>query len=461
MHRSSPWRQLSHKDTDAPAVDSETDSPKSTVPPLVQPTEAIPVQPTEAELSFVETLHRTENSLRPYQLASASYASVTGDVGSLSARRTSSLQPFLTRTVPVLFGSATGENRLYAPLNVYLALSMVTELTDGETRQELLDLLSASDAETLRTTCKMIWEASSRENPDGFTLLQSDSIWLRDATRYNEETLRTLSRYYYAPSFSGKMGTAEYDAAIAEWINAHTGGLLREQAAGMHTDKETLAVLLSAIYFKAGWTESFYAFRTAPQDFHAPDGDVRTDFLNGGEETSAWTENGFTAIGKPLYGGTAMYFLLPDEGTSPEELLTQPDALAFIGSDEGRDALPHRKCLVTFACPKFDVNSDLDLIAALHSLGVSKAFDPETADFSPLLAEDSPCFLQGVLHAARVKIDEKGCEAAAFSEFVAGATAPPQEPERLTLILDRPFAFVITGPAGLPLFIGVVNHPNR
>ena len=61
-------------------------------------------------------------------------------------------------------------------------------------------------------------------------------------------------------------------------------------------------------------------------------------------------------------------------------------------------------------------------------------------------------------HAARVKIDEEGCEAAAFTAIIADATAAmPQELPVVEMDLDRPFAFAITGADGLPLFVGTVN----
>ena len=63
-----------------------------------------------------------------------------------------------------------------------------------------------------------------------------------------------------------------------------------------------------------------------------------------------------------------------------------------------------------------------------------------------------------VQHAARVKIDEKGCEAAAFTAITADATsAMPEELPEIEMDLNRPFAFLITGVDGLPLFVGTVN----
>jgi len=66
--------------------------------------------------------------------------------------------------------------------------------------------------------------------------------------------------------------------------------------------------------------------------------------------------------------------------------------------------------------------------------------------------------VSAVKHAARVKVDEEGCEAAAFTAISVECTAAM--PEQLPIVemeLDRPFSFLITGASGLPLFLGTVN----
>ena len=96
------------------------------------------------------------------------------------------------------------------------------------------------------------------------------------------------------------------------------------------------------------------------------------------------------------------------------------------------------------------------LKSGLKSLGITSAFGHD-ADFSPILSEQE-AWLDAVNHAARVKIDEEGVEAAAYTVMaMAGAAMPPED--EMDFILDRPFLFVITSRDDLPLFAGVVNNP--
>ena len=47
-----------------------------------------------------------------------------------------------------------------------------------------------------------------------------------------ESVLDILAENYYASVYRGKAGSAAYNAAIRDWLNENTGGLLKEQAEG-------------------------------------------------------------------------------------------------------------------------------------------------------------------------------------------------------------------------------------
>ena len=53
------------------------------------------------------------------------------------------LEDFFASSVRRLLGDAEGENRVCSPVNLCVSLAMLAELTDGESRQQILDLLVA------------------------------------------------------------------------------------------------------------------------------------------------------------------------------------------------------------------------------------------------------------------------------------------------------------------------------
>ncbi|MBP5250750.1 MAG: serpin family protein, partial [Lachnospiraceae bacterium] len=78
------------------------------------------------------------------------------------------------------------------------------------------------------------------------------------------------------------------------------------------------------------------------------------------------------------------------------------------------------------------------------------------ADFSPIM--DIPdVSLDEAIHAARVKIDEEGVEAAAFTVMMMKNTAV-MVPQIIDFTVDRPFHFVMTDQNGVPTFVGTVNN---
>ena len=78
------------------------------------------------------------------------------------------------------------------------------------------------------------------------------------------------------------------------------------------------------------------------------------------------------------------------------------------------------------------------------------------ADFTPL-AKDVCLWVGEINHGVRVKIDEKGCTAAGYTQgdVICGTDVPN------LVKLDRPFIFAVLTENGIPLFTGVVNNPLK
>ena len=382
------------------------------------------------------------------------------------------MDEFLSRSAAQLLTDAGEENRIYSPLNIYMALSMLAETAGGNSRQQILDLLQVDSIEALRAQAAALWRDNYRD--DGATAsILANSLWLSDGMTYSQETLDTLAEHYYASSFSGQMGSEEYTQALRDWLNEQTGGLLAEQAEGLELDSKTVLALASTLYFKAAWDAEFAQENTQTDTFHAPSGDVDTDFMHQTTlSTYYWGEH-FSAVQLSFQEGGSMWLILPDEGYTVDELVESGEAMDFLladkygyyneETDEFVETWPGQKYLnINLSMPKFDVSSDVDLIDGLKALGVTDVFNPGVSNFDPLGASTAdPLYVSRAQHAARVKVDEEGCEAAAYTVMMValGSAMPPDDEVDFTL--DRPFLFAITGGwSGLPLFVGTVNQPN-
>ena len=141
--------------------------------------------------------------------------------------------------LPALLSGADGKNAVCSPVNVYMALSMLAEVTDGDTRAQILSLLGADSIESLRKTAGNVW-AANYQNDGAVTSILADSLWLSDSMDYNSNTLARLADSYYASAYRGEMGSEAFNEALRRWINEQTGGLLKDSADGLSLAPETV-----------------------------------------------------------------------------------------------------------------------------------------------------------------------------------------------------------------------------
>ena len=361
---------------------------------------------------------------------------------------TEELVRFSSETAAKIF--AEGENTVYSPVSLYMALGMVTELTEGQTKRQVTNLLGVSDSEALRQWTQSLWRQLYRDEKDS-ALWLGNAAFLNEAMTFHKEPLEVLAKDYYASSYCLPMGTSGADKAIAAWLDRQTNDLLTDDTGAIRTEKRDLLRLYNTIYYKAAWQAEFFGGATAEDIFTAADGtEQRADFMHIAIEGSPVARGeGYRRASLYLKDGGEMTFYLPDEGVTVEELLQRKNILnELLAVDEW-------VVRVNWSVPKFDLHDSLKLNDALQALGVTDAFDVSKADFAPLT--EQPAYVESVNQAARVKLDEEGIEAAAYTEVDTNAgDAPPQEMPEEEMNLNRPFLFVIWKD-GAPLFVGAVQ----
>lgn len=426
----------------------KTDDMNDTVPDYICLAEAVypemPPYPNEMDYSFDKDYDAWRSAKRAQRDQYEGYRE--------------GLDGFFAASIQEYLSAAEGKNRAYSPLNVFMALSMLAEITDGESRGQILELLGKTDIESLRQQAKAIWNANYSDD-GALTSVMASSVWLNEDVSFVQETMDSLAENYYASSYKGTMGSPEFNAALQDWLNEQTGGLLKDQAANVEMDPETILALATTVYFRAKWSSEFNENNTTEGLFHLPtaeDEDVTVDFMHKSGSRHYYWGDKFSSVSLGFEGGGSMKFVLPDEGVSVDELLADAEAMDYMLSREGWENSKY--LIVNMSVPKFDVVSDIDLSAGLKNMGVTDVFDANVSDFTPMTADMDGIFLSKAQHAARVTIDEEGCTAAAYTVMMAAGSAMPPE-EEVDFVLDRPFIFVLTSMDGLPLFTGVVNNP--
>lgn len=375
------------------------------------------------------------------------------------------LSGFFGQSITRTLSGSGGENQTYSPLNLYMAMSAAAELTGGETRQQILDLLGADSMEALRTQANQVWNASYYD--DHNQTLLANSLWLNEDLQYTGSVMDTLARNYYTSVYRTDLGSAHANQAIQSWLNSQTKGFLKNEVknAGVYNTGETYPVLAlySTVFFRAKWSDSvkFSESMNTEGIFHAPGGDRDVTYLNKKElQTTYYWGDSFGAVSLSMKDGSQMWLILPDEEKTPEDVLNSTQYIELI-LDPGKysgDGENGKYMKVNLSVPKFDIRASNDLKGDLEAMGVTDLFTAGTADFSGSVTSTDPVWITAVNQAARVAIDEEGVTAASYIELPgAGAAMPPEE--IIDFILDRSFLFVITNRYDLPLFAGIVNEP--
>lgn len=355
-----------------------------------------------------------------------------------------SMDDFAVRSTALALGGRA-DNALYSPLSLWFALAICAESAAGDTRTALLNALGL-EGDTAEIA-KALYNRLYTDNEIG-ALKLANSLWINDDYTVKQDFLDLAAASFYTHSYACDFASSKTGEAMGEWLREATGGLLGGDT--VEVNPTALMTLFSAIYYSDQWANEFDKAGNTTGDFHNADGTVSTaEYMNSRYFSHGWRSgDGWISAGLSLKNGGGMTFVLPDEGVSVDELLSDADTLAAILSGDSGGGNGE----VIFQIPKFEVSDALDLNDTVTGLGAGAIFDAG-ADFSPL--SDDAQGIDSVTQQTTLSIDEKGVTAAAFTRIDYNGAALPEG--RAELILDRPFLFYVTC-GGTVLFIGTVNQ---
>lgn len=391
-----------------------------------------------------------------FEVVRDAYYAAKDQQSALVADTLAALNGFFADSTSRYMTQGSTENRVISPVNAYISLATLAEVTAGKSQQQVLAALNTADLETLRAQVGAVWEEVYMDNGNEMSVLAS-SLWLDDNLSYDQSTMDNLALYYYTSVFQKNLDSRSAGRALGTWVNNNTGGLLKSNTERMSFPEVPVMTLVSTVYLQSKWSDQFSQSRNTTGIFHAPSGDRNVTYMNIRDEHNYyWTED-YGASYRGLKNGCKMWFFLPDPDKTVADVLKNGEYLEIIqpGLEENESRRKH--LYINWTVPKFDVASSADLSIILQSLGITDVFSMEDSDFTAITS-DLPVYLTGVNQAARVIIDEDGVKAASYIEIPgAGAAEPPTD--EVDMVLDRPFVFVIADTTGIPLFTGVVNEP--
>jgi len=365
------------------------------------------------------------------------------------------LQSFTRESTRKLIEDRETSNFLYSPVSLWLCLNTLTDLTDGDSRAQILQVIGQQTDEARKKQVDAVFRSLYWDD-DASICIPAMSVWLNESTGISNLLLDHLAAVH-AATFQGNMGEAAYTAALQAWLNEKTRDLLKDSVSNLSFSPDNGLAVSSTLYLKSGWLSRFSKDRTSPDVFYSNFGEVMTDFMHDSSMGAVYKGEGFTAVILDFEDGGGVSFILPDEGRSPEELLRTDDVFHFLFSGrEWGDGLYGK---INLSVPKMDCLSEMPLRSSLEQMGITDIFNSEKAQFSAEILSDSELAMSVLQQYARLIMNEDGVEAAAITISTDGALFRSPEAE-IDFTLNRPFVYAVMSEKGIPLFIGTYREPK-
>ncbi len=333
------------------------------------------------------------------------------------------------------------ENACVSPLSIAAAFGMVTNGAKGETKTELEALLGA-DVQTINAYFARLMQKSSESKE----LHVANSVWSRkNAVTIENDFLNVVKNNYLARLYSAPFD-GETVKDINNWVYNNTRGGIDKIIDDI--DADTVLYLLNALDFEAEWKDKFEKNSVKSGTFHGVKNEAEVTMMYATEQSYIETEKAKGFI-KPYVGGEYKFAaILPDEDTSIDEFLS-----SLTGESLTKILSGAKKTSVEIGLPKFDFENRFDLIPTLKKLGVNKAFSAD-ADFTALgKTSFGNLYIGEVVHKTRITVNEQKTKASAVTAIGDKATSVPDVP---SVILTRPFVYMILDSSSLPVFTGVI-----
>ena len=341
-------------------------------------------------------------------------------------------------------------NLFYSSMSINAAMTMVYFGAEGNTQSEIAEALGYGGMDMAEVAAYQKYLLQSYESPGDTTFTSANSMWIDDPFPVKEDYINTMKDV-----FATKVTTLDLQGtgAVGElnrWIDDSTDGMIKKLFEESENPfKETVMVLMNAIYFNGKWTAPFDPDRTFKKQFNGMAEASEVDMMSSDDEVMGYEGEDYMSVMLP-YGDDerfAMIAVLPDDMDAFIEGLDQDSLHGVLTGFELKDE-------ALLQMPVFEMEQKITLDDTLKSMGINQAFTKE-ADLSRISDEDI-LYIEKVLHKAKIKVDEEGTEAAAVTSVQLTNESLPLN--RFEFIADKPFLFFIMDTENdLVLFTGKVD----
>jgi len=347
-----------------------------------------------------------------------------------------------------LFRAIKGKkSQLVSPLSITYALGMLNNGAVGETQRQINEVLGFGEAgaDAINEFCmKMLKECPNLDKSTKVYI--ANTIYMNKPYKLKSNFVKKAQKYYNAVPETRNFGDGKTLDVINKWANDHTEGMIPTILNKDEFDPSMISYLLNALYFKGTWANKFNEGRTSEELFNEKD---KVMMMKMSKKLRYGNNDIFQSLDLPYGNGAyCMTVLLPHRDKTVDDVLASLDGKRW--NEISRNM---RSALIDLKLPRFETKSDIDLKEVMSNLGMPLAFTGR-ANFDEFC--DTPSFIDLMKQVARIKLDEKGTEAAAVTVIGMRKTSSAATPEKpIEFYADRDFVYVITEQStGAIFFIG-------
>lgn len=366
------------------------------------------------------------------------------------------LLSFTKESARLNLANAGDQNTLYSPINIWLYLELLSNLTEGESHAQVRSLLGQTMESDPGLAAEALYKALYWD--DGMSIYRpASSLWIDRRVQLSEPLAAKLATQYHTSVFQGPMGEQIFDESFRAWLNEQTNGILENIVNELRLENTGIS-LCTTLYLHCPWSLPFNKDETYTDVFYTNKGETSTDFMRteqaGG---TVYRGAGFSSIIMDLQDGGYVTFVLPDADKDMDSVLQSDNLYEYLFS--GREWEDRRNGKVKITMPRIDILTATSLRETLIPLGVTDIFDPEKTEFSKDITSDDHLKLSSAEQYARLIMDEDGVEAASIIVSDSAFLRIPNE-EEIVFTLNRPFIFAVFSETNIPLFFGTYNTPS-
>lgn len=346
-------------------------------------------------------------------------------------------------------------NVLFSPLSLDVAIGMVANVSEGETKNDINKFLKTDDYNAfMKSYNEYIKNNLNTGKSNDFYTARfelANSIWIDDGLDINKDSRKSYKEVFDAQIKNVPMTNNPEKAAneINKWCEEKTHKLISKIVKPDSIANKT-AVLANSLYFESPWVDEWY---DTGGEFKNIDGTTsKLPLMEGG--ANAYYENEqATAFSKRYSNGMYFIGILPKQDGDFTIQDLNIDTLLASKNANDYDVIAKMPSELNYAS-----GSDA-LSETLQSIGLTSPFDSHGTEITKLLDNGQQLYIDSIIQKTKIELDKNGTKAAAVTAVMMDNCAAVLEPKEIKeVILDKPFAYLIYDEANNQIvFMGKVT----